>query len=168
MNKEELLARKRELQELIKPLASKKAMEPKEAETLKGYIAEIGTVETQIEAIDISDQAAADKVIADKKAFDDAVAEQVIKTLAEKEPPVKTPGIHTDVNVTLDEADRPYKSFGEFLVDVVTFETDGEMDKRLKAIKATGMSEGIPSEGGFLIQQDFSSELLKPVFEGGQ
>ena len=169
MNKEELLARKRELQELIKPLASKKAMEPKEAETLKGYIAEIGTVETQIEAIDISDQAAADKVIADKKAFDDAVAEQVIKTLAEKEPPVKTPGVHTDVNVTLDEADRPYKSFGEFLVDVVEASAEGNRpSKNLEAIKATGMSEGVAADGGFLVQTDFSSELLKRTYEFGE
>lgn len=109
-------------------------------------------------------KAAAEKAEQDK--IDAAVAEA--KTAWKKEqPPIKEPG----VDVTKDETDRkgknPYKSFGDFLKDVVTAETGGGIAKELKAIKATGLNEGIPSQGGFLVQQDFSSELLKRTYEMG-
>jgi len=45
----------------------------------------------------------------------------------------------------------------------------GETDQRLFDIRAaSGLSESIPSDGGFLVQQDFSNELLKGVYEAGQ
>jgi len=71
----------------------------------------------------------------------------------------------SDPKVTLDEADRPFKSFGEQLTAVIRAGTGGELDPRLKA---TGMSEGVPSDGGYLVQTDFATELLKRVYETGQ
>jgi len=45
----------------------------------------------------------------------------------------------------------------------------GMVDPRLLNKRAaTGMGESIPSDGGFLVQQDFSSELLKQVWETGK
>ena len=44
----------------------------------------------------------------------------------------------------------------------------GQIDSRLYDIRAaTGLGETVPSEGGFLLQQDFSSALLTSVFETG-
>lgn len=44
----------------------------------------------------------------------------------------------------------------------------GQIDKRLYDIQAaTGLGETVPSEGGFLLQQDFSNALLTSVFETG-
>jgi HK97 family phage major capsid protein len=44
----------------------------------------------------------------------------------------------------------------------------GRVDPRLLNKRAaTGMGEAIPSDGGFLVQQDFSTELLKQVWETG-
>ncbi len=77
------------------------------------------------------------------------------------------------VAVVADEADRalkgnPFKSFGEQLKAVVDAAQDGATpDKRLLALKQLGMNEGIPSEGGFLVQKDFTSELLKRTYELG-
>lgn len=74
------------------------------------------------------------------------------------------------VQVVLDEADRPYKSFGAQLQDVVKAALNPHdvpkkllalNDKYVKAMKATGASEGIATDGGYLVQQDFSSELFK-------
>lgn len=42
----------------------------------------------------------------------------------------------------------------------------GKIDERLTK-RATGLNEGIGSEGGFLVQTDFSSELLKRAYETG-
>lgn len=38
------------------------------------------------------------------------------------------------------------------------------LDRRLN-VRATGMSEGVPTDGGYLVQQDFSTELLRRVYE---
>jgi HK97 family phage major capsid protein len=62
-----------------------------------------------------------------------------------------------------------FLSFGEFLRAVVMHErTKGRnSDPRLVAA-AAGMSEAVPSDGGFLVQKDFSSELLTRIYETGQ
>ena len=57
-----------------------------------------------------------------------------------------------------------FKSFGEQLIAAARFERSHEMDVRLKA---TGLSEGVPSEGGFLVQQEFVDTLLDKVYETG-
>jgi len=59
-----------------------------------------------------------------------------------------------------------FKSFGDQMQAVVMAATPGgSVDARLKA--ATGLSEGVPSDGGFLVQQDFVEELLRRTYETG-
>lgn len=70
------------------------------------------------------------------------------------------------------EVPRPFKSLGEQLIAVKEAEMPGVgIDSRLldiqKVAKATGLSEGIASEGGFLVQTDFVAELYKRVYEIG-
>lgn len=56
-------------------------------------------------------------------------------------------------------ADRPWASLGEMLQAVAGAATPGGVvDPRLFA--ASGASEGVPSDGGFLVRQDFSTQLL--------
>lgn len=43
----------------------------------------------------------------------------------------------------------------------------GTVDPRLFNAAGSGMSETIPSDGGFLVQQDFSTELLQDVIQTG-
>ena len=64
----------------------------------------------------------------------------------------------------------PFNSFGEQMLAIVKSSAKGaSIDNRLLAVQnASGANEAIPSEGGFLVQQDFSSELIKNVFETGQ
>ena len=75
----------------------------------------------------------------------------------------KVPG-DAEVKVTKDAGDQPWKSLGEQLMAVKTATlTSGRvMDARLKA--PTGLSEGIPADGGFLVQTDFASMLLEKTF----
>lgn len=89
-----------------------------------------------------------------------------VKTLTEGQ--AKSAGFQ----VTGDEADRalagnPFKSLGEQLTAVKRHYTGYETDARLKALKATGASEGIGSEGGFLLQPTFTDTLLMPMHEAG-
>lgn len=62
-----------------------------------------------------------------------------------------------------------FHSLGEFLKAVVTHERSSgrQSDPRLQAA-ASGMSEAVPSDGGFLVQKDFSAELIQRVYETGQ
>jgi HK97 family phage major capsid protein len=77
----------------------------------------------------------------------------------------------SDVTITRDEADRPFKSFGEQLL-AIKDAADNPMgiDKRLLALneKATGGSALVGADGGFLIQTDFRADIIKRMTEVGQ
>jgi HK97 family phage major capsid protein len=63
-----------------------------------------------------------------------------------------------------------FASFGEFLQCVAKAgRPGGQTDSRLYDIQAaaTGLNETVPSDGGFLVTQDFSNELLTEVFKTG-
>lgn len=65
---------------------------------------------------------------------------------------------------------QPFKSFGEQMRCVITAGQTGQIDKRLAGINEraiTGLGEKVPADGGFLVQQDFSGEILKKVHETG-
>lgn len=67
---------------------------------------------------------------------------------------------------TLRNQDR-FHSFGEQLAAVmVAGRPGGIVDPKLFNA-ASGLSESVPSEGGFLVQTDFSTELLQQVFQTG-
>lgn len=63
---------------------------------------------------------------------------------------------------------KPFKNFGDFLIAVQRAATPGMLtDPRLRT-KATGLSEGVPSDGGFLVGTDDTNELLKRTYELGE
>jgi len=76
------------------------------------------------------------------------------------------------VTVVKEPADEGFKSFGEQLIAVRELHTSGKMDKRLEAIAArvkaaTGLNETVDSEGGFLVQPEFSGMLFQLAFQTG-
>ena len=58
-----------------------------------------------------------------------------------------------------------FDTFGDQLLAVARASQSGGMVDRRLSRAITGMSETFPSDGGFLVQTDFSSELIKRVFE---
>jgi len=75
------------------------------------------------------------------------------------------------VKVEHDPADDPFTSLADQCRAVKSFATDGwrGMDVRLKrlASKASGAAEGVPSDGGFLLDPTLVGEMIKPVHEDG-
>ena len=67
------------------------------------------------------------------------------------------------------EEEKKFRTFGEQLQAVIMASSAGNrVDPRLVEVRAaTGMSGGIPSDGGFLIQTDFAAELIKRTYETG-
>lgn len=60
----------------------------------------------------------------------------------------------------------PFQSLGQQLRAVAQAESPGgQTDERLFEVRAAGLSETIGSEGGFLVQTDFSGQLLRAAGE---
>ncbi len=92
-----------------------------------------------------------------------------------------TPGMGLDpkeakITVTKDAADQPFPSFGSQMLavkDAAMYARRGDferVDKRLFGIMAkaaTGGSELVPADGGFLVAQEFIPTLIDRVWETG-
>ena len=106
------------------------------------------------------------------KALVDQAAKAAVEEYKRAEPATVTAG--ANVTVIKDEADRPFKSAGEFLQLVKSARLYPEnTDRRLrplwdKEIKATGMSEGVPADGGYLIPPQFASGILQNMWNTGE
>jgi HK97 family phage major capsid protein len=77
----------------------------------------------------------------------------------------------SNITVGSDRAgDKPFASLGEQLQSIAAFTQRNTLDPRLMKImaSASGGSANVPSDGAFLIQQDFSVDLMKEGFNEGQ
>lgn len=62
---------------------------------------------------------------------------------------------------------KRFRSFGEQMMAVMKAGTPGGPTDLRLSTRATGLNEGTPSEGGFLVQTDFSADLIKRTYETG-
>jgi len=76
----------------------------------------------------------------------------------------------TRIEVGKDLAtEKPFASFSEQLYAIKAASAPGAVvDPRLMTGAVAGASEKIASDGGFLVQTDFSSEIIKRVYEIGE
>ena len=76
---------------------------------------------------------------------------------------------HPEVKPTPDKTEeKRFTSFGEQLLAAYRAAAPGgKVDERLSTRAASGLNETTPSDGGFLVQQDFVTELLKRTYETG-
>lgn len=66
------------------------------------------------------------------------------------------------------EEARKFRSLGEQMMAVYRASTPaGRIDARLTTRSASGLNETNPSDGGFLVQKDFVTDLLKRTYETG-
>lgn len=65
---------------------------------------------------------------------------------------------------------KAFKSLGEQLIAVRNASVSGRVDPRLSTLMAgpSGTSETVPSDGGFLVQTDFSDQLFQRTYANGQ
>jgi len=87
-------------------------------------------------------------------------AEEAIKAL----PAVNQGG----VQVVTDEADQPWAHPGEFFMAVKNAAIHPrDEDVRLSSLKVTGMSEGVPAEGGYLLQPQVAGGIIERMYGEG-
>ena len=87
-------------------------------------------------------------------------------TPVEEPPTAATPTVDDKVA----ESPKLYRNMGEQLGDVIRAGKGHQPNPRLLQLndwstRVSGMSESIPADGGFLLQTDFSTELIRPAFE---
>jgi len=98
-------------------------------------------------------------------------ADEAVKKYADSLP-VEAKGFDTKVEVTEDAADKPFTTLAEQMNAVKIYEISNgrQMDARLKRLEAKaplGLNEGVPSQGGFLLDPTVSAEFLTPIHQEG-
>lgn len=108
-----------------------------------------------------------DKYESEIRAWDESItrAEKVLAI----DPEDRAATEHPEVKPTPDKTEeKRFTSFGEQLLAAYRAAAPGgKVDERLSTRAASGLNETTPSDGGFLVQQDFVTELLKRTYETG-
>lgn len=117
---------------------------PEERSKANGMLDEIDELENQISNIELNERT---KKMEDK---------------------IKSSRSLQRTDITDVRQNRGFKNMGEFLQAVVNYYVEGNViDQRLTRA-ASGMSESVPADGGFLVQTEFAAELLKRTYTTGQ
>lgn len=96
-----------------------------------------------------------------------ATLERQEKITTSLEAPARAKTVQDSV-VVRKESKEKFNSIGEQMMAVIrASRPGGQVDPRLYNAAAKELTEGTPSDGGFLVQQDFSNELLQEVFQTG-
>ena len=108
-----------------------------------------------------------DKYESEIRAWDESItrAEKVLAI----DPEDRAATEHPEVKPTPDKTEeKRFTSFGEQLLAAYRAAAPGgKVDERLSTRAASGLNETTPSDGCFLVQQDFVTELLKRTYETG-
>lgn len=111
-------------------------------------------------------------LVADVEAKAEAAARKAVDDVLSKLPEVKA-SMNGRIEVTTDEADRPFKSIGENLIAIANLARTGKIAPRIKGLQAMelkaalGSNEAVPSQGEFLLEPTITAGLLKPMHEAG-
>ena len=99
-----------------------------------------------------------------------AIALEAAKTAVEEYAKSLPAGVQAGANVQVvkDAADQPFKNAGEFFMAVkqAAYSPMSE-DVRLRPLKASGMTEGQPADGGYLVSSGIASGILQSMVEVG-
>lgn len=108
----------------------------------------------------------ASEFISEEKSPDD-LRKEILGQIKSKTPG-EGPNFKHISGVSLMHGNRPFKNFGEQLMAIKNASLPGRKpDNRLFDISnaAAGMNETVPSEGGFAVQEDFTTVLLQKANE---
>ena len=90
------------------------------------------------------------------------------KSIDERQAALNTPVNPPVYAVPKSKDDKKFASFGDQLRAVVeAAKPGGSIDPRLSIKAATGLNESVGSDGGFLVEEDFTKELLKRTYDTG-
>lgn len=147
-----------------------KTLLQREAESKKKLRAMLDKAAAENRDLNESEGAAYDQELKALKGIEQSIErEQELLERERRTAPVDDPNERAAAEAGSRGAKAGFASFGEQLMAVKKFEmSKGAIrDPRLTAGPA-GLDEALPAEGGFLVQKDFSQELLKRMYQTGQ
>jgi HK97 family phage major capsid protein len=109
-----------------------------------------------------------DEADAQLKAFESKVKDVVKETVSNAINGIQKDGINVHVEVDHKGEDVPFKCFGDQLKAIKSHHSgmvDEETYNRLKA--ASGANELVDADGGYLVQPDFTNQLMQRTMETG-
>lgn len=107
-------------------------------------------------------------VLEQQLALEERTQDTLNRSKESSTPPDRTP-VDTKREKTAQEKRDSFASDGEFLMAVMNAAIPGRaVDPRLSTRAATGLSEGIPSDGGFLVGTEMSNRLLTNTWASGE
>lgn len=113
--------------------------------------AQYGEIEAKIASVNASIER--EERLMDERRSVEAVVEEVVAVTVPAQPKPE-PG--------------KFESLGEQLQAIANHDLGQGTDNRLVRAAATGSGETVPSDGGFLVQQDFATEMVRNVWETGE
>lgn len=145
-------------------------------EDIKALMAKVGDIDTQATAqgrnLTAQEVSLKNEILDSVEALTQTVQtmerqERVQAALSTAAVPLTVQGNRIETPQDSRSKDK-FASFGEQLAAVRNAGLPGgHVDPRLFNAAASGLNETTPSDGGFLVQQDFSSTLLQDVMETG-
>ena len=108
-----------------------------------------------------------DKYESEIRAWDESIARaEKMLAIEPEDRAAEKPEVKPTPNKSGEE--KRFATFGEQLLAAYRAAMPGGVtDERLSTRAASGLNETTPSDGGFLVQQDFVTELLKRTYETG-
>jgi len=146
MKLEALYAKANELQTKVNDLQTKENRSAEENEQLKALVNEWEGVENQIDT------------------------EEKVQKLNDKTKEPENRGWRPNAQIAPNGITKDYKNFSDFLMTVKDASIKGPASNeynRLIKNTASGTNEAVDSEGGFLVQTDFVSQLMEDTYETG-
>jgi HK97 family phage major capsid protein len=125
----------------------------------------------EVEVIEVEEKEVEKAEIKSKPITDDRLQELIDGAVeAGVEKALKAlPALSEDVKVTKDEGDQEFETAGEFFMAVKNATLyPGQQDVRLQSLKATGLSENVPADGGYLLQPQLAGGIIERMYDVGQ
>lgn len=130
-------------------------------------MAVLNKAETEDRFLTEDEQKEIDKLEAEIRSWDESIsrAEKLLAIEPEEDRNADKPEVKPTPS---KDAEKRFGTFGEQLLAAYRAAAPGgKVDERLTTRAASGLNESNPSDGGFLVQQDFVTELLKRTYETG-
>ena len=151
----ELLTKLKAAQLRAKELGSKTELTEEENKAFDGALAEVETLRASITAYE-----ARQRQVAELNSSVDTVSQRLSQPTSK---PVDT-DTRSDIVVTQKDRMNPFATPAEFYRAIMTAGRSGRIDPKLMEIRAaSGLSEAVPSDGGFLVQQDIATGIYESM-----
>jgi len=146
-----------------------KGLRNQKAELVRQLNALVETAEHENRVLSEAERAAGDKLKLDLAQVSERIA--AVEEAMDRERELSSDDRAASDRQVADRSEQElgkFANFGQFIKAIIHYGRGKGRDPRLLVGAASGLSEAIPAEGGFLVPQEFVPEILKGMNDVGQ